>query len=257
MPESRVCAYCRSTGPLTREHLWPAGIIKRAGVNRSYFGKAEKYIDAELKIKDVCAACNNGPLSALDSYACALFDTQFFRQAVKRQTRNFVYDYPRLLRWLLKISFNVARANDSDGPVLAPLADYMLTGSTPPPANVQVRLELIYPSQNPIWTPGSEAMKEIPAATIRCARVWMPENPLPGTTLRMVALHSYYFWISITPPDVDITTLHDGLPGKLIAPNKNRLSLAAKRGMLELHEKWLSNPRANASMRALKARRDA
>jgi hypothetical protein len=210
-----------------------------------------------LKIKDVCAACNNGPLSELDSYACALFDTQFFRQAVKRETRNFVYDYPKLLRWLLKISFNVARANDSDGPVLSPFSGYMLHGNTPPPANVQVRLELICPSPNPNWTPGSEARKEIPATTIRCARVLMPENPLPGTTLRAVALHSYYFWVAITPPGVDITALHAGLPGKLIPPNKGRVSVAAKRGMLELHEQWLSNPRANASMRALQARGDA
>jgi len=79
MKTSRLCAYCGSSGPLTKEHQWSKGIISRAGVNHSYFGKHEKYIDAELTIRDVCASCNNGPLSSLDAYACTLFDDHFSR----------------------------------------------------------------------------------------------------------------------------------------------------------------------------------
>ena len=68
MNTKRVCAYCAKEAPLTREHLWPGGIIKRAkDLNTSYFGKLNKFIDAELTIKDVCAECNNGPLSELDT----------------------------------------------------------------------------------------------------------------------------------------------------------------------------------------------
>lgn len=255
--KSRVCAYCGSAGGLTREHQWPKGIIARAGVNSSYFGKHQKYIDAELTIKDVCAVCNNGPLSSLDAYACALFDAQFSRQAVRRETRVFLYDYSLLLRWLLKISFNVARANDSDGPVLAPFTGYMLAGGAAP-ENIQVRLELIYPSLNPAWTPGaSSTMKTIPAKTIRCARILMPGSPLPEATLRLVALHSYYFWIAVTPLGSDTSELAAHLPGKLLLSNKDRVSVVPKRSMLDVHESWLSNPRANESMRALLARRDA
>lgn len=257
MSEPRSCAYCGKPGPLTREHLWPAGIIQRAGVRYAYLGKQEKYVDAELKIKDVCGECNNGPLSALDSYACDLFDKQFSRQARKHESRNFVYDYESLLRWLLKISYNVARANDSDGPVLSPLKEFMIAGLGAPPQHVQVRLELIHPSPNPRWTPGSSLPREIPASTVRCARVLMPDNPLPGTTLRLVALHSYYFWVSVTPPDVDTDSLHAGLPGKLVPPNRRLLSVTSKRGMLEVHERWLSNLRANASMHALRSRSGA
>ena len=250
---SRVCAYCGSSGSMTREHQWPAGIIERSGVNRSYFGKHEKYIDAELTIKDVCASCNNGQLSALDAYVCSLFDAQFSRQAVRRQTRNFLYDYSLLLRWLLKISFNVARANDSDGSTLSQFVGYILEGGSAP-ENVQVRLELIYPSVNPNWTPGSDFMKEIPATTIRCARILMPGNPLPEATHRLVALHSYYFWIAITPPGNDASEFYARLPGKLLPPNRNLLSVVPTRSMLDVHESWLSNPRANASMRALQKR---
>lgn len=257
MPTSRLCAYCGSDGPLTREHLWPAGIIARAKhINRSYLGKIEKFLEVELTIKDVCSKCNNGPLSALDAYACALYDAQFFRQAVQRESRTFIYDYAPLLRWLLKMSFNSARANDSDVPALSPFAVFMLAGGQPPP-DVQVRIELIHPSKNPNRSPGTESMKTIPAASIRCARVAMLEEPLPGTTLRLVAVNSYYFWITITPPGTDVTNLHAGLPGKLLDPKDDRITLRPTRGMLELHSDWLLNPRARASAQALRARRDA
>ncbi len=251
MSALRTCAYCGSSGPLTREHLWPAGIIARSTVNLSYIGKLEKYVDAELTIKDVCAACNNGPLSSLDAYACSLYEAQFLRQALKRESRNFIYEYSTLLRWLLKMSYNTARANNSDGAVLSKFAPYVLGGG-PSPVNVQVRLELIHPSKNPHWSPGTDTMQEIPAATIRCAKIEMPADPLPGTTARLVAINSYYFWVTITPPGADIRRLHAGLPGKLLPPDKSRISLHPTRGMLELHATWLSNPRANSSIRALR-----
>ena len=255
MPSSRRCAYCGlDTGPLTREHLWPAGIIGRANVKKSFFGKIEKYLDVELTIKDVCAKCNNGPLSALDSYACTLYDAQFSRQAVQREARTFVYDYVTLVRWLLKMSFNSARANASDVDVLSAFTPLIVYGGVPP-HHVQVRLELIHPSTNPNWKPGSESTKEIPAATIRCARVAMPENPLPGTTVRLVAINSYYFWLTVTPPEADTGDLHARLPGKLLLPNLSKLSLYPTRGMLELHSDWLSNQKGNQSMRALRARK--
>jgi len=132
----------------------------------------------------------------------------------------------------------------------------MLTGSEPP-ENIQVRLELIYPSVNQSWTPGSSVMKTIPAKTIRCARILMPGSPLPEATLRLVALHSYYFWIAVTPPGSDTSELGARLPGKPLQPNKDRISVTPKRSMLEVHESWLSNARANESMRALRATRDA
>jgi len=255
MNSRRVCAYCGRDGPLTREHIWPSGIIARTkSINTSYLGKLEKFIDAELTIKDVCASCNNGPLSALDAYICDLFDAQFSRPAVRRQARTFVYDYDKLLRWLLKISFNTARANDSDVAVLSSYTSFMLKGGAPPP-EVQVHLELVHASPNPNWSPGSAAMKEIPAVSIRCARVEMPEDPLPGTTLRLVALYGFYFWIIIAPTGTETTPLHHGLPGKLLPSGRGKLALYPSRGMLELHADWVRNPRASQSMRDLRVRR--
>ena len=255
MNTKRVCAYCAKEAPLTREHLWPGGIIKRAkDLNTSYFGKLNKFIDAELTIKDVCAECNNGPLSELDTYICELFDAQFCRQVVRREVRTFLYDYEKLLRWLLKISFNTARANDSDVVVLSRYANYVLMGGEPP-NDVQVRLELIHTSKNPNWSPDNGVKKEIPASSIRCARTDMPENPLPGTTVRLVALYGFYFWLVVTPANVDTTRLYQRLPGKPLSPNSNKLSLHPTRGALELHADWALNTAASHSFHELRARR--
>lgn len=255
MSASRVCAYCMKPGPLTKEHIWPGGIIKRAkGINTSYLGKLEKFIDAELTIKDVCSVCNNGPLSALDAYICDLFDAQFSRPAIRRKPRTFIYNYEVLLRWLLKISYNSARMNESDVEVLSKHVEFMLNGGELP-TDVQIRLELIHSSPNPNWSPGSETAKEIPAVSIRCARVEMPETPLPGAKLRLVAIYGFYFWIVITPPHADTSLLHEGLPGTLLPSNRSKLSLYATRGMLELHATWALNPRASESMRELRGRR--
>lgn len=255
MANSRTCAYCGKSGSLTREHLWPGGIIARAKhINTSYFGKLEKFIDAELTIKDVCADCNNGPLSNLDAYICRLFDAQFNRPAIRRQARTFVYDYETLLRWLLKISYNTARANESDAVVLSRYKDFILNGGSSP-LDIQLRLELVHASPNPNWRPGSADIKEIPAVSIRCARIASREGPLPEATLRLVAIYGFYFWIAIANTDAGIECLPLDLPGKCLPANRSKLSLYPTRGMLELHADWARNPRASQSFHELRARR--
>jgi hypothetical protein len=81
-----VCAFCdRDVPRLTKEHLWPAALHNRAGkVNpipgdryQFYLKKIDKTVVGEPQIRDVCAECNNGPLSMLDEYACRLWDECF------------------------------------------------------------------------------------------------------------------------------------------------------------------------------------
>lgn len=256
MSSQKTCSYCGQATQLTKEHLWPRGIIARAkNINTSYFGKLEKFVDAELTIRDVCAPCNNGPLSELDGYICQLFDGQFNRQVPPRQSRTFIYDYQKLLRWLLKISYNTARANGTTVDVLAKHSQYILHGGTPP-SDVSIRLELIHPSPNPKWSPESDALKVIPAESIRCCRIEMPETPLPGATVRLVAIYGYYFWLVFVPSGLNSEALHSGLPGKLISSKKGRMSTFASRGMLELHQNWAMNPKASESMRQLTEKRN-
>jgi hypothetical protein len=73
----RQSAYCGSSGPLTREHLWPASLHQRLmGANNDSKGlfwlrRANAEIEGEPKLRDVCQACNNGVLPQLDAYICA------------------------------------------------------------------------------------------------------------------------------------------------------------------------------------------
>ena len=66
-----ACAYCAREAPLTREHLIPAFMYDYQKQFTPFIGwseLAEKMVGGELQIKDVCAPCNNGSLSALDDY---------------------------------------------------------------------------------------------------------------------------------------------------------------------------------------------
>jgi 5-methylcytosine-specific restriction endonuclease McrA len=71
---NRQCAYCGSSGPLTREYLWPASLHQRLmeanndPKGRFWLRRANAEIEGEPKLRDVCQACNNGVLSQLDAY---------------------------------------------------------------------------------------------------------------------------------------------------------------------------------------------
>jgi hypothetical protein len=61
-------------------------------------------------IRDVCATCNNGILSELDSYGANLADRYFNGLLDPPIDVRFECDTERFLRWLLKLLFNDARA---------------------------------------------------------------------------------------------------------------------------------------------------
>lgn len=235
------CAFCGQTRPLTREHIWPRGIIERApNYDARYIGKAEKFVGAELTVKDVCAECNSGALSSLDQYICNLWDAQFDRIASAREPRLFLYDHERLLRWLLKISYNSARANASDIDVLAKYRAFIL-GTASVPQQQEVRLELIRPYKR-------KGAPEIPPKSVRCCRIEIPANPVPEATLRLVAMNSFYFWILLWPEGIDVDQLRAVLPGTPLPTQAGRLSLFPSRDTLEVHSQWATNPRAPESM---------
>lgn len=255
MTAPRECAFCNQSAALTREHVWPRCIIERTpSYNARYLGKNEKFFEGDLTVRDVCASCNNGVLSALDDYICQLFDAQFSRIALARQSRTFIFNFSLLLRWLLKASYNSARANQSDVALLARFAPFVLGGDLPPDA-VEVRLELIHPSKNPNYRPGGGGSKEIPPQSVRCCRIEVPNNPVPGATIRLVAINSFYFWLIFWPPETDPLPLQKLLPGTSLSSRNERVRMFPSRGMLELHSDWMLNPRARQSMKTLRARK--
>jgi hypothetical protein len=79
---------------------------------------------SEPKIGDVCASCNSGPLSLLDNYGKMLSEKYFQFPILGKVT--FEYTYDMLLRWLIKVIYNGARAFKSSYSMLLPYIPFVL-----------------------------------------------------------------------------------------------------------------------------------
>jgi hypothetical protein len=108
---ARTCVYCGHGSNLTNEHVFPECFRETfEPISTAKTPTGEKAILSALEIRHVCARCNSGPLSQLDTYLCALND-KYFSKIVRPGDRVRVqYDFDLLLRMLLKISYNVVRA---------------------------------------------------------------------------------------------------------------------------------------------------
>ena len=100
----------------------------------------QKMVGGEHKIKDVCANCNNGPLSDLNNYAKGvLSNAGLLVDNFENSVVTLKYEYDTLLRWLLKVSFNSARVEGSHAPLFEPLTPFILDGK-PTPSRSQIIL---------------------------------------------------------------------------------------------------------------------
>lgn len=143
------CAYCEQlfNGERTREHIIPKWFHKTSSGNGITFNERSlnKIDQGEVVIKDVCRKCNNGPLSKLDSYGESLYQTFFSKYVYGGERIVFQYDYDNLAKWLLKISFNSARANSSSPLVLAQYKKVLIE-DLPIPSEIMVFLTIVSPS---------------------------------------------------------------------------------------------------------------
>ena len=186
---SDTCAFCGKAATMTKEHIWPQCIIRRVPrYNMRFSAQAQKVFGADLIVKDVCSTCNNGPLSALDDYACELFDSYFYRVIERGEAVEFGYEHGKLLRWLLKVSYNSSRTTKTDLAFYRPLRNYIL-GSAEKPPFVSVTLDIVVPSL-------INGITLEPKAT-RCARILLGKSR-PWICVRLVAINSFYFYIVIT-----------------------------------------------------------
>jgi len=115
---------------MTREHVIPSFIYE----SQKSFGSgftgwneaANKIVEGEIKVKDVCQDCNNGFLSNLDDYAKQLLaDAGILVQNYTGSRISLIYSYDLLLRWPLKISFNSARMTGSYTFLFEPFVPYI------------------------------------------------------------------------------------------------------------------------------------
>lgn len=235
----KLCAYCDSAKKLTKEHIWPKCLINRLPkYDAKYLQSIDKVIGGELTIKDVCEECNNGSLAQLDDYICELYDRHFNDFVDVGQSISIKYDYNKLLRWLLKISYNSSRTTGQDESILRYYKDFILNGGENP-ENVSIMCELIPPTIEP------NNIKIFPES-VRCGKAKYGSE-VDWVTLRMVSINSFYFYLILSKKTIDEIPKEEyipfimNFPGKFIDMNSTEieLKLSKKNDTYSIHHEHL------------------
>jgi len=235
----RKCAYCNSPENLTREHIFPGSIIRRYDEEMlSLNDKSDKTFKSDLVIKDVCKLCNNGILSELDSKFYDIYDKYMHSAVLPGESADLLYDYNSLLRILLKISFNSARAS-ADGikavNTLKKHVPYILGKRTVAP-NVMLRLQIVTSARrlNPTT---NEVIGMFEARLLRNCKVTYDGPQKSNFNVRLIAFNSFWFYIILPTKQVNKTKKRAFLegfknwvvqPGVPISPNKTYIKIPAE-----------------------------
>jgi hypothetical protein len=174
--------------------------------NAFWLARLRREVQNEPTIRDVCAACNNGELSRLDSYICKLFDETFVRIIPRDETILFSFDYHLLKRWLLKMSFNSARIHNSmDKEALELLLPYILGNQNKLGRSVQVFVQLTFPEKTDESTL-ADSMEGLEDSLFeptmnRVGHMFFEVDGVGKKLLRTVHLRSFSFYIAYWPQE--------------------------------------------------------
>jgi hypothetical protein len=195
MTTERTCAYCGRDSDLTNEHVFPECFNKTFdSITTAKTPAGEKAVLSDLKIHDVCGDCNNGPLSRLDAYLCTLNDKYFSTIIHSGDCVHFVYEFDRLLRVLLKIGYNVARARKWPLENWRDAAHY-IRGTAPRPSGFRLFLQLMIPT--PLKDTRLQFPPEVTEVPPLPMRVYLMKLAnLPGIMAGyMLSVWSYRFFV--------------------------------------------------------------
>lgn len=215
-----TCAFCKTEGELTREHLWPTSLhsrlLKLGEQKQSAFwlARLQKEIAGEPTIRDVCARCNNGVLSNLDGYICTLFDQQFVRIPAYNEVVLFEFDYHLLKRWLLKMSYNSARIHTAaDTFAMEAMLPYILGKDDRLGKYTQLFLQMTYSDRVPEEERVPDA--ELPADALyeplhhRCGQLAFRVPGVGQKVLRVVHLRAFSFYLAFFKPGEKTAVMKD------------------------------------------------
>jgi hypothetical protein len=165
--KKRSCAYCDGTKELTNEHVIPECYLKTLGPTISIVKTPteDKAIPNAQEIGDVCAVCNNGPLSLLDTYLASLSQQHFSKIVHPGDRIRFSYDFDQLLRLVLKLGYNVARTRGWPLAVFREARQYILgKEKCPPGLHLFLQLLIPTPAKNCKYTvpPGAQEVPPLP-----------------------------------------------------------------------------------------------
>jgi hypothetical protein len=177
-------------GSISREHLWPDGLLERRKGRRRLYQTArskEGFVGPQaLQIGDVCKVCNSGPLSRLDTYFLSLYDRYITSVVPSGGSVWFEYDQDQLLRFILKLLYNNARACDPESEHVRTLGrrEFILHGE-PAPRDLHLFLQLVVP--HPVNG------EEVAPSYLECGRLDAPGFNSRFAQLYFVGVDSYRF----------------------------------------------------------------
>lgn len=203
------CAYCDMPCQQTREHIIPRWYDDTPGEAETFNACAPlTHLRGDIIVRDVCGTCNSGALSGLDSYGKELYQRYFSHPIYARETVSFDYDGDRLLRWLLKLSFNSARAQNADVRVLREYREVML-GKSPLPDHIRCWVHLVAATYcDPVAKVARQARREeqgepnvLEPQWFRIGQFRLTSFPALFFVQRVVLINSFAFNLLIAPAD--------------------------------------------------------
>lgn len=208
----RTCIFCGNR-PVTREHIFAQWIQRLAGIEGSKRGSVtfhtpgkarEKFFEAPplgRTVKVVCAGCNNGWMSQLESAASRVLAPLFHGRS-GRLTKD---DLALLSQWAFKTAFVIDAASLHAGGPLTPRADrHAFKENLEPPEMSAVWLTT-WPGETTSWTAhwGLELSERADAPSTA------PNTYGATIAIFPIVLRTYATSVPAVHPD----HVHDVLPG--------------------------------------------
>jgi hypothetical protein len=203
------CAYCNKPCQQTREHVVPRWYNDTPGDAETFSARAPlTHVKGDLIVRDVCTVCNSGVLASLDGYGKELYERYFATPVYAGDAVTFEYDGDRLLRWLLKLSYNSARAQNADVRVLREYRNVMLGGS-PVPARIRCWLHLVsataFDNEAEVARPARRDEQGQPHVEeprwFRICQFRITDHPALSLVQRTVLINSFAFTLLIARAD--------------------------------------------------------
>lgn len=205
----QACSYCDEMCQPAREHVIPEWYNHTPGDAETFSARAPvTHLKGDLLVKDVCRCCNNVVLSELDGYGKQLYTEYFATPVYWDDAVTFEYDGGRLIRWLLKLSYNSARAQNADQMVLREYRKVML-GEASIPDRIRCWVHLVgasrIDSSAKVVRPARRDECDLPGVYephwFRICQLRLGEFPAISLVQRAVVINSFAFTLLIARPD--------------------------------------------------------